>query len=157
MDHVLALFDQDSPEKAEAMLAKCNLSSAPYGLTLSPDGLQRLMAQRGEALRGTGRIEVGEGVLPLLVETFRSSPYLIQTQYEETLAELQELFYQFKNECLDLLSDRELAEAMALIFDQAAQGSLEFLAELDWRTLYRVAVTGSLEGTGIGWDGGDDE
>jgi len=143
-------------EKRRDMLERYNDRSARYGLTLSEAGLARLLEERGDALRQTGRLEVGEGILPRLIDTFRSSPYLLSGNYEETLSQLQELFYQLKNECQDLVSDQELVDAMALIFNEAAQGSVDFLADLDWRTVYRVAVTGRLEGTGIGIDGGDD-
>ncbi len=139
------------------LLAKCNAKTEPYGLRLTAAGLERLMKSRAEALRSTGRVEVGEGALTSLVDAFRTSPYLLPSHYEETLMDLQELFYSFKNDCKDLLTDQELAEAMALVFNEAAQGSMEFLSELDWQDIYRVAVTGSLEGTGLGADGGDDE
>lgn len=149
----MALIPQ---EKRQDMLAWCNDRSARYGLVLSEAGLVRLLEERSDVLRQTRRLEVGQGVLPLLVDAFRSSPYLLSSNYEETLSLLQELFYHLKNECRDLVSDQELVEAMALIFNEAAQGSVDFLADLDWQTIYRVAVTGRLEGTGIGIDGGDD-
>ncbi len=149
----MALIPQ---EKRQDMLARCNDRSARYGLILSEAGLERLLMERSDALRQTGRLEIGEGVLPMLVDAFRSSPYLFSGNYEETLSQLQELFYQLKNECRDLVSDQELVDAMALIFNEAAQGSVDFLADLDWQAIYRVAVTGRLEGTGIGIDEGDD-
>ncbi len=156
MDDFMMNLDRIPQEKRSDMLTRCNCRSAQYGLTLSAAGLERLLTERSDALRQTGRLEVGEGILPTLVDAFRSSPYLISGNYEETLSELQELFYQLKNECRDLVSDQELVDAMALIFNEAAQGSVDYLAELDWRTIYRVAVTGRLEGSGIGIDGGDD-
>jgi len=156
MDGFMMEPAQIPQEKRRDMLARCNDRSARYGLTLSEAGLERLLAERSDALRQTGRLEVGEGILPTLVDAFRSSPYLLSSNYEETLSMLQELFYELKNECRDLVSDQELVDAMALIFNEAAQGSVDFLSDLDWRTIYRVAVTGSLEGSGIGIDGGDD-
>ncbi len=156
MDGFMMEPAQIPQEKRRDMLERYNDRSARYGLVLSEAGLARLLEERSAALRQTGRLEVGEGILPVLIDAFRGSPYLISGNYEETLSQLQELFYELKNECRDLVSDQELVDAMALIFNEAAQGSVDFLADLDWRTIYRVAVTGSLEDTGIGMDGGDD-
>lgn len=91
-----------------------------------------LTRRRAEALRDTGRVELGGGALPMLIRAFCSSPYLWQENYGETLAELQDLFYALKNECQDLLSDSELAGFLRRLYDGPAQGSLEWLADGAW-------------------------
>ena len=111
--------------------------------------MAHLMEQRTDILKQTGRIEFGEGILVKLVDHFCDSPYLSQGEYEETLLALQELFYNYKNECRDLLSDDELLEAMCLIYNEVSCGSTEFLADIPWEEMYRVGRTGSLEGTGL--------
>lgn len=74
--------------------------------------------------------------------------------------ELQELFYSFKNECHDLVSDDELIGAMRLIYNEVARGSTEYVAGVGWETMVQIAVTASVEGTelerppfGGGFDG----
>ena len=74
--------------------------------------MERLAASRFSALKKTGRIEFGEGILPKLIQRFLDSPYLIQNTYEETLTQLQELFYELKNETKEHLSDDELLTAI---------------------------------------------
>lgn len=147
MDHWLSDLSQSRQRIDPAALERYNRRSEPYGLTLSESALQRLLLLRAEVLQQTGRIELGGGVLEKLIIVFCDSPYVVQSKYEDTLAELQELFYYFKNECRDLVTDDELLDAMRLTFNSVAHGSVEFLGDIDWETMYRVAVTGSLRGT----------
>ena len=109
--------------------------------------MERLAARRFEALRDTGRIEFGEGILGKLIHAFCDAPELQQAEYEETLSTLQDLFYYYKNECADALSDDELIAALRLIYSERAHGSLDYLSGIDRCTLYHIAKTGSLAGT----------
>lgn len=109
-------------------LEACNVLTEGYGLTLSHAQALALAQRRVEALRATDRVEFGEGILKKLIFAFRSSPYLCQQNYEETLGELQDIFYHFKNESGESLTDDELIEFMRTTFDGKAQGSLEYLA-----------------------------
>ena len=63
------------------------------------------------------------------------------------VAELQELFYAFKTECMERVSDDALVEAMRLIYNEAVHGDLTRLADADRDTIYRIVRTGSLRGT----------
>ena len=47
-----------------------------------------------------------------LIEAFCDSPYIMQSNYEETLEELQDIFYFFKGEAMEQISDDELIEFM---------------------------------------------
>lgn len=130
-----------------AELGRYNHQSEPFGLTLSEQALERLSQARFQVLEDTRRIEFGEGILGKLITAFCDSPYLSQIDYEETLLELQELFYLFKNECPDFISDDELIQAMHLIYQEVAKGSLDYLSGIDRKTIVQIAITGSLEGT----------
>jgi len=122
-----------------AALAACNAFTVKYGLMLSESQLLRLDEARREALRANGRVEFGGGVLKKLIYAFCDSPYVQQQSWEETLAELQETFYTFKNESDDRLSDDELIEFMKKTFDGVAKGSLEYLAGTALEELCRNA------------------
>lgn len=123
-------------------LRGCNTLTARFGLTLTETQMQSLVERRFDALRDTGRIEFGQGVLGKLIEAFCDSPYLSQENYEETVAELQDCFYYFKNESMDSISDEELIEAMKAVFDGRAQGSLDYLAGTALEELCRWAREG---------------
>lgn len=95
---------------------------------MSETEITGLVTSRAEALRVSGRIEFGGGILPKLIETFCDSPYFDQNNYAETLAELQEAFYYFKTEAMEQFSDDELIEYMVKVFNGRAQGSTEYLS-----------------------------
>lgn len=128
-------------QKSQAMteLRDCNQLTGRYGLSLSETQITGLITQRFEALQSAGRIEFGGGVLPKLVEAFCDSVYITQENYEETLATLQELFYYYKNESLDTLSDDELIDFMRSNFDGPCQGSLDYLGDTSLEALCRNA------------------
>ena len=126
-------------------LEVCNDYSGRFGLALSGEQMLRLTESRFQALKSTGRIEFGEGVLKKLVYAFCDSPYLTQENYEDTLSELQDIFYYFKNESMEALSDDELIEAMKSVFDGKAQGSLSYLAGTSLENLCRGIRGGEME------------
>jgi hypothetical protein len=105
----------------------CNEFTARYGLQLSEPEIQLLTENRREALERSGRIEFGGGVIQKLIMEFFDSPFLRQENYVESLMELQECFYYFKNESLEELSDDELIKLMKKYFDDVCQGSVEYL------------------------------
>ena len=105
-------------------IKKCNELTIKFGVSLSDEAIERLINRRFEALKNTGRIEFGEGILKKLIEAFCDSPYIMQSNYEETLEELQDIFYFFKGEAMEQISDDELIEFMKRDFDGKCQGSI---------------------------------
>ena len=77
-------------------LKDCNSLTLKYGLSLSEQQMEELIEKRFEALRANGRIEFGQGILKKLIYEFCDSPYLMQENYQETLMELQDIFYFYK-------------------------------------------------------------
>ena len=108
-------------------LRDCNEISGRFGLAFSERQIQTLVEKRFEALKDTGRVEFGTGILKKLIYAFCDSPYIYPGNYEDTILELQDLFYYFKNESEDKIPDDDLIEFMKDTFDGKAQGSLAFL------------------------------
>jgi len=123
-------------------LGACNAFSSKYGLVLSDKQLENLVVRRYEALRENGRVEFGEGIVKKLIIAFCDSPYIGPLDWEETLLELQDAFYFYKNEADELLSDDELIDYMKQTFNGAAQGSLEYLTQTSLEELCRTARNG---------------
>ena len=98
-----------------------------FGLTLSPQDTEILLAEKNEVLKAERRIEFGAGILPQIIYTFCDSPYISQTDYVETLARLQEIFYRYKNEMLDEITDDELLCFMKEQFEGVCFGDLDYL------------------------------
>ena len=117
------------------------------GLAFRSSRFRVLVEKRFETLRDTGRIEFEEGILKKLIYEFCDSPYITQDNYEDTILELQDSFYYFKNESMDLISDDELISFMKKHFDTTCQGSLEYLSgasleELCRNTRYGYKIDG---------------
>lgn len=137
MAFALSLLHSDLVEKqAVHEIMKCNDLTAQFGLALTESQALFLVETRSLALKRTGRIEFGGGVIDRIINAFCNSPYLSMHNYEETLHELLEVFYHYKNETLDLMDDDDLIKFMKAAFDGVCQGSLDLLAG---RELYRLA------------------
>ena len=141
-DHFSLALSIAQKQAAVQELRDCNVLTTRYGLTLSEAQIQSLVAGRHGALVDTGRVEFGNGILKKLIYAFCDSPYLAQESYVETLLDLQDSFYYFKNESMDRISDDKLIEFMKTVFDGRAQGSLDYLSGTSLEDLCRHAREG---------------
>ena len=123
-------------------LRGCNEWTAPFGLSLSDAQMKMLAENRFRALQNTGRVEFGEGILKKLIYAFCDSPFLTQETYEETISELQEIFYYFKNETEDKISDDELISFMKERFDNRCEGSVDLLQSRELEAFARGVRNG---------------
>lgn len=112
----------------ERVLA-CNEKTQAFGLTVTAEEAEKLMVCRHDALMNQRRVEFGRGILPELIEVFCDSPYLQQDSFADTVAQLQDVFYLYKNEAGDHLTDEELLTFMKEQFDGVCGGSVEYLEE----------------------------
>ena len=115
-------------KQAAAEIEECNGFTAKFGLTLSRSDAVELVETRTLALKSSGRIEFGGGVIHKIIREFCDSPYISMHNYAETIHELVEMFYYYKNETLDLMSDDDLIKFMKDSFDGKCKGSLELLS-----------------------------
>ena len=120
-------------KQAVGEIIKCNDYTVRFGLILTPAQALELAETRSIALSENGRIEFGGGVIDKIIIEFCDSPYISMHNYTQTIHELLELFYFYKNETLDLVSDDDLIRHMKTAFDGICQGSLDLLSgrELD--------------------------
>ncbi len=119
-------------------LIACNEVIGRYGLALSAADAQAIVVGRAEALAVSDRVEFGGGVAKDLVLAFAGSPQVSQSTFVETILELQELFYEFKNESLEQLTDDDLIKKMRTLFDDYANGDVALLEEALFEGLTRT-------------------
>ena len=110
-------------------IENCNQYTEKFGLQLSSQDVMTLMKDRVEVLSEQHRVEFQGGILEKLIFAFCDSAYIYQDNYVETIGKLQEIFYLYKNESLDELSDDELIDYMKEQFENKCQGSLEHLED----------------------------
>ncbi|WFR58680.1 DUF6323 family protein [Anaerocolumna sp. AGMB13025] len=129
MDHDLFNLSTVMIKEQADEIRKCNEYTSKFGVTLTEEEIRGLLINRKEALKSSGRIELSGGILKKLILEFCDSTFIEQEVYAQTLEVLQEMFYYFKNEALDEVSDDELIHIMKEYFDTECQGSLEYLQE----------------------------
>ena len=110
-------------------ITELNDITTKYGISISKEDAKLLMEEKTNSLREKQRVEFGEGVLTRLISTFCDSTYLYQENFTESIARLQDIFYEYKNESMDELTDSELIDYMKLAFDGECRGSLDYLEE----------------------------
>ncbi|KZL90474.1 DUF6323 family protein [Clostridium magnum] len=115
---------------------QCNEFTSEYGLKLSEEDVKEIINTRNVALEKSGRIEFNGQIINKIIRAFCDSPYISQYNYSDTINELVEIFYNYKNETLDYIGDDELIEIMKKNFDNYCQGSLELL---EGKVLYKIA------------------
>lgn len=110
-----------------------------FGVVLSEEQAQLILTEKNQTLREQERIEFGQSVIPKLIQAFCDSPYVYQDNYVESIVRLQDIFYLYKNESMDEMTDDELIEYMKKAFDGRCQGSLDYLEETALEHIARVA------------------
>ena len=112
--------------QVEAVL-NMNEQTQRYGLSLTKEEAEALIQRRQECLKKERRVEFGESILPKLIDTFCDSAYIERDQYADVLAKLQDIFYLYKNEMMDEITDDELLEFMKEQFETVCFGDLDYL------------------------------
>lgn len=138
MDNSLAaVFSLDlfSDPTAAVQILSLNEKTEQFGLALSAADVSALIQTRAEALSANGRIEIGSATIGRLVEAFCDSGYINQRDYPAIMHSLIDIFYYYKNETLDMISDDELIEFMKDSFENRCGGSLELLFGRDLQKL----------------------
>lgn len=104
-----------------------NRITEQYGLSLGKEDAELILAEHGRALRESRRVEFGGGIMSKIIYEFCDSDFIDQDNYVDTLVRLQDIFYLYKNEMQDEISDDELLYFMREQFDQTCYGDLEYL------------------------------
>ena len=110
-----------------AKILETNEMTARYGLVLTQQDAELLAAERSRVLKRERRVEFGPGILPKVIEQFCDSDFVDQNNYVDTLLRLQEIFYLYKNEMQDEISDEELLHFMKEQFEEVCFGDLGYL------------------------------
>ncbi len=126
-----------------ARVLECNKKTEQFGLVLSEDEANNLMLSRKASLVNSQRVEFGEGILPKIIYYFCDSQYINQDTYADTLDQLQEIFYQYKNETKDEITDDELLDFMRKQFEEVCFGDLDYLSNTCLERFSRAVRSGN--------------
>lgn len=112
MENMMEWMIKENQKQELLRTLRCNRETERFGLILTEKEAAELMADREETLRENQRVEFGAGILPDIIEYFCDSAFILQENYVATIRELQEIFYLYKNESLDILTDEEILDFM---------------------------------------------
>ena len=121
----------------KAEILNTNGKSSEYGLILTEKDSEMLVKAGKEAIVIQDRIEFGKSITVKMIEKFMKSTYISQADYADTIAGLIDIFYEVKEESLDILTDEEVIDIMYDFFERESGGSLEILQGRDMDYLCR--------------------
>lgn len=114
-------------ENQVGKVVETNRATAQYGLALTEEEAKLIVRERTDTLREQKRVEFGDSVTPKIIYEFCDSDFIDQNNYVETIVRLQEIFYLYKNEMQDEITDDELLHLMKEQFEQLCFGDLDYL------------------------------
>lgn len=123
-------------QEALTTVLETNRMTQQFGLTLSEQDAELILKEHRNTLREQKRVEFGPGITEKLIYEFCDSQYIPQEEYVDILIRLQEIFYFYKNETQDQLTDDELLRLMKDQFENVCFGDLDYL---EGTCLYRIA------------------
>lgn len=110
-----------------AKVIETNQYTERFGLALSQQDAQLILENRKTALHEQRRVEFGEGIVPKIIFEFCDSDFIDQSNYVDTIIRLQEIFYLYKNEMNDEITDDELIQLMKEQYEMQCHGDLDYL------------------------------
>lgn len=139
-----------NPEKECTELLAAGRKMEQFGIQLTKEQIRSLILRKNESLKKHRRVEFGKGILEQLLFTFMDSQYIDQENCMEVMAQLQDIFYQFKNETQDRITDEELLDCMKEQFETVCAGDTGYLADTCMeriaRRLRETGRPGSIKG-----------
>ena len=110
-----------------AGLMETNQIAKHKGFVLNTQDAELILEERSRALQEQQRIEFGAGIAERIICEFCDSDFINQENYVQTIIRLQEIFYLYKNEMQDEITDDELLHLMKEQFENLCFGDLDYL------------------------------
>lgn len=136
-----------------AKVVDMNQYTERFGLALTEEEAKLIIQKRNDPLKEQRRIEFSDSITPKIIREFCDSDYIDQNNYVETIIRLQEIFYLFKNEMNDEITDDELLHLMKEQYEQLCFGDLDYLENTclsDFAAAIRAGYSGYQETDGYG-------
>lgn len=117
-------------------ILKCNDVSSRYGIILNEGDAKELIAIRQETIKDVGLIEFRSSIVEEVILAFCDNQFITKYDYLEVLSQLVEIFYYYRMEVNELMSDEDIIKYMKLAFEGPCQGSLDYLSDHQlWKLL----------------------
>lgn len=110
-------------------MIETNQTTQRFGLMLKQQDAELILKERDNTLREQKRVEFGTTIITKIIYEFCDSDFITSDNYVETIIRLQEIFYLYKNEMHDEITDDELLHFMKEQFEVICFGDLDYLEE----------------------------
>ena len=110
-----------------AKVIETNRYTQQFGLVLSEQDAQMILDERKNALHTQERVEFDGGIVTKIIYEFCDSDYIDQNNYVTSIIRLQDIFYLYKNEMMDEITDDELLHLMKDMYEIVCFGDLDYL------------------------------
>lgn len=127
------------------ILSEMNRKTEKLGLVLKEEEMNALIECKNQSLKKCRRVEFGESILQALIYTFCDSQFIDSQNYLDSLERLQDIFYGFRNEAMDQLTDDEVLTFMKEQFETVCAGDFEYL-ETTCMEIFTKAVRAGYDG-----------
>ena len=125
-------------KRLESQILALRERAISYGLVISPKDASALAAVGVEQLHEQER-EFAQSAVVKIIYKFMESGYISQSDFVDTISELIAVFYEVKEESLDILTDDDVISAMFDCFENISNGDIELLRTRDLERLIRRA------------------
>ena len=132
-------------KKELELIEKSNENINKFGLTITKKEAREIIDSKNETLKKYKRIEFSSGLTEKIIYMFSDSDYIDRNNYIDTIKDLIDIFYNFKTETEDKLTDDELLNFMKEQFDNICFGNLEYLKDTCMERFSKDVREGSLD------------
>lgn len=127
MSNVYDLVFSINQKQEVSTIVEFNKKTEQFGLSLTEEEAAELVQCKNDSLKKYQRVEFGKSILEKIMYVFCDSSYIHSDRYLETLERLQDIFFLYKNESADELTDDELLNFMKEQFEGVCYGDIEYL------------------------------
>lgn len=108
-------------------LLSLNSELKEHTLMLTPEDANEILASRSRTLKNQGRVELDTKVTQAIIKRLSESSYVTQNNFLSCIDDMYETFHFIKNATSDLISDKDILDAMMVYFEKFCHGSVELL------------------------------
>ena len=126
-------------------ILKLNLVTERYGLILTKDDVQKIIKNKKEILNDMKRIEIRDVIIQKIILNFYDSSYIDKYNYADTVSEIIRVFYIYREEFENILTDDEIIKHMKDGFEGICAGSV-LLLETNYLSKLKENITGDFCG-----------
>lgn len=136
----ISLLLNERKEGQIEKIMKCNNVSNQYGLVLKKSEVLQIIETQEASLKELERVEFGGDIIEQIIYVFCDSQFISKYEYGESINRIVEIFYCYREELDERMSDEEIIDYMKRAFNGPCQGSYDSLEDgLLW------SITNALE------------